>query len=460
MIGMSSLAQAGNTVMTTEPEENTESALESWWNGKYGTGNWFGVRDSLEDKGIKFGGSWKGYFYGMTGGGRRTGGAFDEEIKFTGEIDFGKLVGIDGLKLNSSVRWRDGVSPNQYVGAGSNFNPSNIQSGKQWRLGPFYLTYVTPELFGIEDFLTLSGGWQNPYDHFAQQKDSKLFVNNAFSSSKGLGSSGIPWSSSYAAWGGYMKVQPVKWHYAQAGLYLAVPGATSTANHGLYFAGANPPDSNGLYFVGETGVTPKIGSSKLEGKYAMGFTYFGVQNTSFFGADYDARWALYWQADQMLFREPSAPAELPAPMGKDKDATVASSDGKNFKDPVPPAKEKLSSQGLYLINFLTYQPKYNAVLPFYFHTGLVYKGLIPHRDNDQFGVAFGYGQYSYYQILSDRSEGDYVSPTYEAVLEMDYRIQLNKWAYFQPFWQYIIRPSGTGQLGNANIFGFAAGVTF
>jgi hypothetical protein len=43
---------------------------------------------------------------------------------------------------------------------------------------------------------------------------------------------------------------------------------------------------NGLYFLGETGVTPKLGPSKLPGRYAAGFIYWGVENKSFFKENY------------------------------------------------------------------------------------------------------------------------------------------------------------------------------
>jgi carbohydrate-selective porin OprB len=49
---------------------------------------------------------------------------------------------------------------------------------------------------------------------------------------------------------------------------------------------------------------------------------------------------------------------------------------------------------------------------------------------------------------------------YEAVLEFDYRIQVNKWFYAQPVLQYIIRPNGTGLVENATVLGFQLGVIF
>ncbi len=65
------------------------------------------------------------------------------------------------------------------------------------------------------------------------------------------------------------------------------------------------PDQNGLYFIAETGVTPQIGRSQLPGKYVLGGYYWGLENTSFFGQPFDGKFGFYWQADQMLWREPS-----------------------------------------------------------------------------------------------------------------------------------------------------------
>ncbi|HEY5778239.1 MAG TPA: carbohydrate porin, partial [Terrimicrobiaceae bacterium] len=91
--------------------------------------------------------------------------------------------------------------------------------------------------------------------------------------------------------------------------------------------------------------------------------------------------------------------------------------------------------------------------------GLVYKGLIPGRDQDQLGVAFAYGNYSYYKQIADEQRGR-TTQVYEAVLEFDYRIQVNKWFYAQPVLQYIIRPNGTGLVENATVLGFQLGLIF
>lgn len=458
-LSICSSALAGAPTDTPPPADPPANGVAKWWNGKYASGDWFGVRNTLEDHGLKLNGMWKGFFYGIADGGLQQRGAFDEEIKFTGELDFAKLTGLSqlqGLTANAKVRWRDGRNPNTYVGATNQFGPSDIQSGQQWRFDYVYLTYTTPELFGQKNFLTLSGGWQNPYDFFLDVPLENLFVNNTFAGARGLGN--IPWSSSYGAWGGYFKVKPTDWFYAMNGFYMAVPQATALSNHGLYFEGYEPdPTQNGLFYIGELGFTPKWGPSLLPGKYAFGGYYFGNWNTSFNGERYPGRYGFYWQADQMLFREPQA--ELPEPPpGKDKDAKAVA-DSKSTL-PTRDALQGQTDQGLYFFSMLSYAPSYNNAVPFYFTTGLVYKGLIPTRDADQLMFAFAYGQYSIDQIQVDQEKSLTSQPNYTSVLEWDYRLQVNKWAYLQPFAQYIIQPNGTSNIENATVLGLAMGVTF
>ena len=98
-------------------------------------------------------------------------------------------------------------------------------------------------------------------------------------------------------------------------------------------------------------------------------------------------------------------------------------------------------------------------MPFYALGGLVYKGLIPDRDEDQIGVAFAYGSYSFDAQQLDESRRR-VPRTDQAVLEFDYRIQLNRFAYVQPTLQYIIRPGARGLVENDTILGLHFGANF
>jgi porin len=433
------VAIAGPVDVTVE--ETPESGFAKWWSGKYITGDWFGARDVLSDRGLTVKGKWRGAFYGILASENGQKGVFDQEVAFAAKLDFAKLTGMDGLKGLSAfgeTRWRDNrgnSNPNDIVDASSLFNPSHYQSGVGWRLLTFGLTYTTPELFGAEDFLTLTGGWVRPQKEFVDQPLSKHFVNNAIESAKGIGGN-IPFSSSFSTWGGTLELKPVKWHYAKAGLFMSFPSATSSDNHGLMFEGYAPdPSQNRLMFMGETGFTPEIGDAKLPGRYAFGGYFYGEDNEQYG----DNKYGFYWQADQMLFREPGA--TVPA---------AGTSDGKSLDSKVTvDTKPSLSQQGLRMFNLFTVAPAYNNRYPFYFQSGLVYEGLIPTRDKDLLMAAVGFGNYA--------NKDDATSTL---VFETGYRVQINGWAFLQPYFQYLSRPNGTPEVANAAILGFLAGVDF
>jgi carbohydrate-selective porin OprB len=203
----------------------------------------------------------------------------------------------------------------------------------------------------------------------------------------------------------------------------------------------------------EAGITPKLGASELPGKYAMGGYYYGGQANSFFGTPQYGKYGFYWQADQMLFREPTPYVE-PEPAGKG-----ATADSKSFKAPVSYEKPKLSDQGLSMFNLVSYAPKYNNLYPFYFQSGLVYKGLIPGRDKDLTMFSVAYGSYSYYNTVNRQNNGR-EGQDYTMFLEGGYRFQINKWVFVQPFAQYVIRPNGTDAVQNAFILGTSLSLNF
>jgi len=315
-------------------EEASGSALADWWNGKYMTGNWFGVRDTLEDHGLKLGGKYYGAYFGVVQSQRGQRGFYDQGIEFNGELNFGKLFKADtlkGVKGFGSVRWRDprlATDPNQFVQGNSMFNPTNWASGTQWRLLSFGLEVGTEDLLPVKDMVIFRGGWLQPQKEFIDQPLSKLFLNNAVNSAKGVGGN-IPFSSSFSTWGGTLQVKPIDWYYVKGGLFMAYPSATTSSNHGLAFQGfAQDISLNGLMAMGETGITPKIGASELPGKYAAGAYYWGNQKNSFNGTSQYGQYGFYFQADQMLFRESSA--EEAAPMGKGPSDGKSVASGKSF----------------------------------------------------------------------------------------------------------------------------------
>ncbi len=615
---------------TTSPSYS----LSDWWNGKSAFGN---LLKPLSDHGLTVTGSIFQSYQGQVSGGypaaNQPRSNWINEEKINALLNFGQLFGADalnGLTFSSTWRYRNlgsnpGFASGTASGPSSTFNPNASTSGLGVRILPQYLQWVSDS--SKTPTFTVNAGWENPYDQFLQQPLSKDFLNNNIASAKGIGAtlgagipqvntsyknsagvvtgskvkyfstSGVPWSSSYAAWGGTLKVQPTKEIYIQSGLYESISGESGvgatqfsatqvypytqvpasyagkfnytglvyqqvgangqplynskgkpilvtqgfipgyTQNHGFNFQGSPSQNVNysaiggtgdygngginpytGLYNVNEIGWTPKFGKDKLEGKYAIGGYIWGQENTSFqpttfetatfttktttvkgkqvtttsvFYTPYNAKtpyassinslsWGLYFQADQRLYavKEP-----------------VAAAPSLSDKNPVAPTKFKVTDKGLYMFNEFTFTTPQNNAMPFYFQTGLVYKGLIPHRDKDSLGIALGAGFYSSYynEYINNQnqslvkalgSSGNSVVPNgptstgtagttsyvyYGAylpafssteVIEAYYKVQLNKWASISPDAQYIINPAGNGTLGNEWILGASAKVTF
>lgn len=125
----------------------------------------------MEDHGIKPGAEWKANILFNVDGGLQQRGGYDDEFKFRLTIDLAKLTGweaIEGLTLD--VRYRGGAGVNKFTGTSSQFVPSTFQGGRLWRFQNAYATYTTPGTLGVKEFLTISGGWQNPTDIFVTPK--------------------------------------------------------------------------------------------------------------------------------------------------------------------------------------------------------------------------------------------------------------------------------------------------
>jgi len=478
--------------------------LDSWWNGNGSTDEWFGLGKPFNDYGLTITGHAKENFLGQVTPAAQPANAkgsisgvpvdnWSTEVKMGFNYDFGKLFGLTGLCVQSDWRYRNvNGNPNcpytaQAAGTSGVFNPNKDTSGMGVRVMSQYFLYKTDKT--MDPQFLLKFGWINPYEDFLTQPESKNFENNAIASAKGIGGAvggytkgvktysvtSVPWSSSYDSWGGMLRAKPSASTYVQTYLGLSIAGysgiqasSTKTANynnHGFNFQGtaAFDPNSsaygqNGVYNVNEVGWTPKVGLDKLEGRYAIG-SYIWGQNNNNFGSSsgYSTIWGMYFQADQRLT---AVHNQVSASPSLDKNPVV----GKN-----PSATNTVAdkTRGLYSFNEFTFTPASNCTLPYYYQTGLVYKGLFDARKNDKMGIAVGEGFYSS-NLNSSLPKGQFgpsgnfsshfFSTT--AVFECFYTFAINKWLDFVPDAQYIVNPTGNGSTGNAAILGFTIAAKF
>ncbi|MFZ0435410.1 MAG: carbohydrate porin [Chthoniobacterales bacterium] len=567
----------------TSDNTSHKNFFSDWLGQSYGASyKWFGLEAPMKTYGFSVKGDMKEAYFGQVSGGLPnqplSNWCFDMKLKGTLELE--KLFPVfSGWSISSYWRYRTGGNPRWAAGTPNFIAPSNMPNGAElWNLSQML------EYSSKKKELYFNIGWENPYEQFLQQPLSKIFENQAISTSKGIGAnagpgivvtnpsrtssyayrtSPVPWGNTFGAWGTTLRIKPRKNCYIQSGLYWAnsnmggpnptqflpnnvypynstpssylgkfrssgqvvpvvngkgqqtsrtqnlgwVPGIAN--NHGFGGMGGSTPfnpqtqnigvpgadvgnggnySQNGLFNVNEIGCSTKLGKDGLEGKYAFGSYVWGNNNSQFtpvaFTTDgYGAKkpvstqvspviWGLYFQADQQLYAEK----------------------GKNYQTDQVSMHGKVSKQGLYSFNEFTYTPPNGCQVPYYFQTGLVYKGLIPTRDNDMIGVCLGCAIYSdqYNQWIDSQNQAlqNNYGSTYNAtvpngptqyypinpntgapnsrlqdayayqphfsstqIIEACYDIQLTKWANFKPFVEYIINPAGNGTVPNVVILG-------
>ncbi len=132
-------------------------------------------------------------------------------------------------------------------------------------------------------------------------------------------------------------------------------------------------------------------------------------------------------------------------------------------------------QGVGLFTRLSVAPGDQNQIGFYADFGLNFKGMVPYRDDDSFGIAYGLSQVSSAATGFDRDTAFYSGSYYqvrgsESVLDVTYSAQIVPGWTVQPDFQYIWNPGGgvlnpndpTGlsTIKNAAVFGVRTTVNF
>ena len=423
-----------------------------WFDGNALTGDWWGIRNMLDDSGVEISASYTNNIAGNPVGGMTQSFAYADNFSFGMQLDFEKLIKWHGLTLTVS-----GLDRN-----GSNLSARNI--GNQFTVQQVYGTQ-TAVFYGLvleqrllEDKVGIKLGRISTGDDFASSPLYWLYMNNGIDGNP----QSLPVNTAFSTypgsvWGARLRVDPSPEWFAMGGVYQATQ-LNLYRDQGLDWSMNN---SDGVLMIGQVGWTPEFckpvfaaskrpdGKSVVSGKtLAEGKTLKPVPKDSamqgllghyWFGAYYSPwqfaqfgstetasnSYGFYWHADQMVWQE-----------------------------------EAGSDQGLTLWSAFVLSPQQNiSKLPFQVNSGIVYKGLVPTRDRDITMLGFVYGNFSddYAGTVATTGAG---TPSYEIALEAGYRFQITKFAYVQPNVQWIINPGGTGNIPNALVLGAQMNVTF
>jgi len=423
-----------------------------WVGGNAFTGDWWGVRNMLDDSGVEISASYTNNIAGNPVGGNSQSFAYADNFGFGIQLDFEKLFKWHGLTLTVS-----GLDRN-----GSNLSARNI--GNQFTVQQVYGT-ETAVFYGLileqrllEDKIGIKLGRISTGDDFASSPLYWLYMNNGIDGNP----QSLPVNTAFSTypgsvWGARLRVDPSPDWFAMGGVYQATH-LNLYRDQGLNWSMNN---SDGVLMIGQVGWTPEFckrpvaaskpsdgksvasGKTLAEGKTVrpasrdsdmqglLGHYWFGAYYSPWqyaqFGSTETASnsYGFYWHADQMVWQEAAG-----------------------------------SDQGLTLWSAFVLSPQQNiSKLPFQVNSGIVYKGLVPMRDNDITMLGFVYGNFSddYAETISATGAG---TPSYEIALEAGYRFQITKFAYVQPNLQWIINPAGTGNIPNALVLGAQMNVTF
>ncbi len=402
------------------------------------SGDWWGFRNKLADKGITVKSSYVFDVIGNPVGGKKKGVCYDHSWGLDINVDMEKLAGFKGTLFHVSGLWRAGrnLSVDKI---GNVFNTSSIFGSEEVK---FYGLDITQSLF--DDVINIKFGRTSAGDDFATSPIYWFYVNNAIDGNPISLPINMPFLTyPNATWGARVRIQLPYDFYTKFGIYNGDPRVGRDSAHGFDFT---MKFHRGLLLLNEVGL--EIGKDKksktLPGNYRFGHfwhtgkfkdQYKDTQGNSYITsglpqAEVRGNYGFYTHMDQMVYRENGT-----------------------------------TDQGLTVFFVTTTAPSSFNQFPFFVDGGVLYKGLIPKRDHDTVGVGFAYGNFSRKLANSQRdnqiTNGVDQSPQrYEVAIDFSYKAAITPWLFFQPDIQYIINPGGRKDTKDAVAVGGRMGITF
>jgi porin len=391
-----------------------ETGLASWLAQDTSTGDWGGLRSRAKAAGLKVDGNYQTDLLANPIGGERQGFAYAGTVEISLDVDLDRIAGLAGTSFLIAGYWASGddlsgTEIGNLIGVAQAFNGRTVGLAQM---------YVEQQLF--EGRLAVALGRLSAGDDFATSNLYASYVStgvndNPFAISENI----APFTADpVAQWGARAIVRPTRQIHLAAGVYNADPDAGRGGRHGVDFA-LDPED--GMLAIGEAGYqwNQASGDRGMPGSVTFGGYVdsrdFDVLDGS--GRTRGGNYGFYLLVDQMVHRE-GGPR---------------------------------SDQGLTPWGALTLAPEEQInTIPFSAAGGVVYRGLLPGRDDDLTALAV------YYGAFSDRPQDQ----SAETVVEPNHRFQLAPWLYVTPDFQYVTRPDGQSAIDDAAVLGGEIGIDF
>lgn len=307
--------------------------------------------------------------------------------------------------------WRNGTF-NIYLLANSGGDPStrigdfqiasNIEADNTFKI---YEAWYEHRF--LDDKFSILGGLHDYNSEFYMLEYGSFFINSSFGIAPEVSQVG-PSIFSTTALASRLSLQPVENTYLKAVVYDGVPGDPGEPK-GTHI---NFDRGDGL-FLGIEGAL-LAGKDPFESGYyklGLGGWFHTMEFEDFNGITRDDNNGLYFIGEKNLF------------------------------------SEETSSQGLGMFLQLGFAETDRNQIDLYIGAGINYKGLIPNRNEDVFGMAVAHASTS-----DDFINANPGTDNGETAVELSYQFGITPWLIVQPDLQYIINPGMVSTVNDALVF--------
>ncbi|MEI8292705.1 MAG: carbohydrate porin [bacterium] len=412
------------TLFATAQQEPSQVKAAPFLQRETLTGEWLGKRPLLSEHGVDFFATYTAEVWGNTVGGLQTGSVYTGLLDFGSDLDLEKLVGWHGAKASTTWLWLSGRDASQEL-VGNFLTISNIAGFDTLRLLELWL-----EQSLFDDHLSIRAGQITADSEFLVSDYGGLFINAEFGWTM-LAGMNIPnggAATPEGAPGVRVAFTPGESFAFLSAVYQGNVFAQDVNRHGFRW---RLDAENGFTWMNEAQLYwSKAGGCKCLPGFLKAGAWFqsGQYADALANSTSSGNSGFYLLLDQMLLRENAA------------------NDPKN-------------DQGLGFFGRTGFTPPDRNTINFFFDFGFTYKGLIPERDLDALGLAYGFAGLSPGERDSIQDSGGNAAVS-EMVLEATYQCVLTPWCVLQPDAQLIVNPGGNNSVPNAFVIGARVSLVF
>ncbi|MBO5255662.1 MAG: carbohydrate porin [Opitutales bacterium] len=390
----------------------------------------------LEERGIIPTVTYLGNFAANPTGGRSHGAAVASNVNIDLAIDFGKLTNmklLEGLTFGNAWSWRfgDNLSRDRI---NNNFTVQQVYGDAVMRCQAMYFGYH--KNLNDDWNIHLKLGRFAAADNFMSKPIYWLYQNNAFDGNPVGVFKQQKWSAyPTATWAAFARINYVDGQYFKAGVYkINTQEQDNPHKHGLDWS-FEGDGINANFELGWDINHDDSGKSPANISIGIAADWYNVPYLSQ-NKTTDFSYSVYLQADYMVWNLGNPKKE------SDRGSYIPRSND-SYRD----------LRGLILWGVVQFNPNSNtAEMPLFLNGGILFNAPFKERADDVvcFGVAYG-------KFSDNLPQSDYRRDSYEMILELNYKFQVNRFFFIQPNIQYVINTNG-GEYPNAFVLGLQFGL--